>query len=133
MAIGFWGEDSVFRRKFETLDLRRVIDLGCGHGRHTAQIIDRAGHVTLVDANPRCIEVCRKRFDGCENVSFVLNSGFDLVAIPSGSVTSVFSYDAMVHFEPMDVIGYINELSRVLTTGGRALLHYSNAEDNVRS
>jgi ubiquinone/menaquinone biosynthesis C-methylase UbiE len=89
--------------------------------------------VTLVDPNAQAIEECRRRFAGRENVSFLVNSGSDLSGIPAASATAVFSYDAMVHFEPSDVIFYIGEISRVLAPGGRALLHYSNAENNFGS
>jgi len=129
----FWDETSLFRPLFERLDLTSVVDLACGQGRHTAQFIERAGQVTLVDANAQNIEICRKRFEGRPNVACLANSGRDLQGIDSNSRSAVFSYDAMVHFEPQDVISYIFEISRVLRPGGRALLHYSNMESNWRS
>jgi SAM-dependent methyltransferase len=129
----FWDDSSMFRSLFETLDLACVVDLACGQGRHTAQFVERAGRVTLVDANAQNIEVCRKRFAERANVSFVVNSGYDLRDIDSGSQSALFSYDAMVHFEPEDMISYIFEISRVLKPGGRALLHYSNTDGNWRS
>ena len=126
----FWGDQAVFRRMFTALDLDNALELACGHGRHTAQIIGRTGHITLVDANVECIEACRKRFASHTNISYLVNSGADLRAVASNSMTAVFSYDAMVHFEPLDVISYIFEIARLLVPGGRSLLHYSNAEDN---
>lgn len=129
----FWDEASIFKRLFKQLDLSATVDLACGQGRHSAQIIERAGHVTLVDANAQNIDVCRKRFEGRTNVSFLVNSGRDLGAIAAASQTSLFSYDAMVHFEPQDVISYIYEISRVLVPDGLALLHYSNTQENWRS
>ena len=35
----FWGQDSHFRRLFEKLDTTVVVDLACGHGRHTARLL----------------------------------------------------------------------------------------------
>jgi ubiquinone/menaquinone biosynthesis C-methylase UbiE len=117
---------------FDQLDLSNVLELACGKGRHSAQILDRAGAVTLVDANSTLIGECKRRFVDHKNVTCVTNSGSDLADIPSESQTAVFSYDAMVHFEPQDIINYVNEIGRVLKPGGRALLHYSNNEQNFQ-
>lgn len=122
----FWDIGSPFRPMFETLDLTDVVELACGHGRHTAQIVDRAHHVTLVDVNPLAIEVCRTRFAACDHVSYFVTSGFDLGDLESDRYTALFCYDAMVHFEPRVVISYIDEIARILRPGGKALLHYSN-------
>ena len=45
----FWGENSPFREKFIKLDLRNVIELACGRGRHVPHYLQKAGEVTLVD------------------------------------------------------------------------------------
>jgi cyclopropane fatty-acyl-phospholipid synthase-like methyltransferase len=45
-------------------------------------------------------------------------------------MTAVFSYDAMVHFEPECVKQYVLDAYRVLKSGGKALLHQSNYAKN---
>ena len=126
----FWGVQSVFRALFEQLDLDDSIEIACGRGRHAAQIVDKVGTLTLVDINQSNIDACRTRFSGRSRVKYLVNSGADLHPLPSGSYSSVYSYDSMVHFEATDVISYLSEISRVLRPGGRALLHYSNTQDN---
>ena len=56
--------------------------------------------------------------------------GDDLPGIPDASVTALFSYDAMVHFEYTAVLAYIAEAYRVLEPGGKALMHHSNYDRN---
>jgi len=121
----FWSEDGIFFPHFKKLDLKSTVDLACGHGRHTQKIVDHAGHVTVVDINKSNIDACRKRFADRENVSYVVNSGCDLSGIKNNAVTSLFCYDAMVHFEAFDVISYVQEIARILARNGKALLHYS--------
>ena len=125
----FWDSASIFRQLFEKLDLTVTLELACGHGRHSAQMLDRVGKLILVDILPSNIERCRERFQS-PRVHFVVNNGRDLAAIETSSVTALFSYDAMVHFEAIDMISYIEEVARVLVPAGRALLHYSNNEAN---
>lgn len=125
----FWDNNSLFRQMFEQLDLANTVELACGHGRHTAQIVKKARWVTLVDINRENIDACRRRFSQSSNVSYLINNGSDLRGIKTETVSALFCYDAMVHFEASDIIGYLSEITRVLLTGGRALLHYSNCEE----
>src|SRR5438128_880567 len=86
----FWAPDCRFRLLFETLDLANVIDFACGHGRHTAQFLARADHVTLVDANASNIQVCRKRFAGSPKIRCLVNEATS-VPCPSSMYSAVFS------------------------------------------
>jgi SAM-dependent methyltransferase len=126
----FWAPRSPFLPLFRQLDLTRVIELACGHGRHAAQILDQAGEITLIDFEPRNIAACRERFAGQDKLRFIVNAGHDLPGCEDGGTSALFSYDAMVHFELLDVIAYIREAHRVLRPGGRALLHVSNNRQN---
>ena len=56
-----------------------------------------------------------------------MNSGNNLSGIESGSQTAIFSYDAMIHFELVDILEYIKEANRILVDGGKILFHHSNA------
>jgi ubiquinone/menaquinone biosynthesis C-methylase UbiE len=126
----FWGEETPFRRWFETLDLTRVIELACGRGRHAAQCLDRVGEITLVDVLQTNIDGCRERFGTDPRVHYLVNNGNDLPGLESGAYSALFSYDAMLHFELLDVLDYLRETARVLRPGGRALLHVSNNLEN---
>lgn len=126
----FWDEGTPFRRLFDQLDLSRVIELACGRGRHAAQILDRVGELTLVDVLDSNIAACRARFSDDPRLRYLVNNGHDLPGLESGAYSALFSYDAMVHFELLDVLDYLRETARVLRPGGRALLHVSNNMEN---
>jgi SAM-dependent methyltransferase len=121
----FWGEGSRFARAFAELDRASVVEIACGHGRHGAQIVDTVGSLLLLDINEGNIEFCRKRFHGRETVRCEVNNGYDLQPAATGSADAIFSYDAMVHFEPDVMASYLSDIIRVLKPGGRALLHHS--------
>ena len=40
----------------------------------------------------------------------------------------MFCYDAMVHFELLDVLEYLKDSNRILVDGGKILFHHSNID-----
>ncbi|MCM3135883.1 class I SAM-dependent methyltransferase [Paenibacillus polysaccharolyticus] len=128
----FWSDDSPFYEFFRNLDLSNVIELACGRGRHVQKYVDKAKHITLVDILDKNIEVCQKRYQNYSNISYYKNSGYDLKELESEKYSSLFSYDAMVHFEMFDIYNYMKEIGRVLQSGGYALLHHSNTMSNYK-
>lgn len=126
----FWAPETLFAKRFAELSRGDMIEIACGHGRHAAQIVDSAKSLLLLDINQSNIDVCKQRFGGRPNVRCAVNDGFTLGDAPDESADSVYSYDAMVHFEP-DVVGsYLADIMRVLRPRGRALLHHSNYSGN---
>ncbi|WP_313340224.1 class I SAM-dependent methyltransferase [Lacrimispora sp.] len=122
----FWDEASDFLKYFNMLDLTNVVELACGHGRHVNKYKKNANKIILVDILEDNIEFCKKRFASEDNIDYYVNSGCDLSEIDSESITSLFTYDAMVHFEMWDVFSYLKETKRILKNGGMALFHHSN-------
>jgi ubiquinone/menaquinone biosynthesis C-methylase UbiE len=124
--VVFWSDQFPFLRHFLHLNLDNCIELACGHGRHTAQILRPGRKFILVDVNRSNIDFCRRRFAESDNLTYHTNDGSTLKPITDSSATSLFCYDAMVHFELTDVISYLEETRRVLVTGGQAVFHFSN-------
>lgn len=122
----FWSEGSPFLRMFRRMDRRRLVEIACGHGRHVPHYASDADAIVLVDVNAENIDFCKQRFSTLKKLRFEQNGGSDLNGIGAGSCTAVFSYDAMVHFELLDVAAYLRETERVLEPGGMALFHHSN-------
>lgn len=122
----FWDEQSVFYRMFTKLNLEKTVELACGHGRHVPWYLKKAKHIILVDILEENIQFCKKRFRDCKSLEYYVNNGYNLEEIRSESCTALFTYDAMVHFEMLDIFEYLKETYRILKNGGRALFHHSN-------
>lgn len=122
----FWDEKSKFYEMFKMLDLDNVIELAVGHGRHVPQYIEQAKHVTLVDILEENIDFCKDRFQDRKNISYYCNNGFNLCELEAKQYSALFTYDAMVHFEMMDIYEYLKDIYRVLKPGAMALFHHSN-------
>jgi len=122
----FWDQSFPFRRYFDRLDLNKVLELGSGHGRHAAQIVDMVGHLTLVDIVMDNLDKCRERLRNRSNLSFLLGDGYSFYPLADESLTAIYCYDSMVHFAPDVVCSYLRDTNRVLAGGGMALYHHSN-------
>jgi SAM-dependent methyltransferase len=115
-------------------DLARVLDFACGRGRNTRKFLEAgAQHVSMVDIDPSNIAVCSERSADDHRVRVLPNNnGRDLSDLESESFATVYSWDAMVHFEPALIRRYMTEFARVLRPGGKGFLHHSNAASGGR-
>src|SRR5262249_40068687 len=100
-------------------------ELACGHGRHAAQIYTQVPALILMDVVAENVAFCRNRFKDAPNVVCIQNDGATFQPIPDGSLTAIYCYDAMVHFEFDVVLSYIRDAPRFLEKGGPALSHHS--------
>lgn len=126
----FWNKGSPFRIAFNRLDNSRIVELACGHGRHSAQMLDWPNHKVLVDIVQENVDFCRERFAGRKDYVVHKNNGVDFEFLGDASQTAIFSYDAMVHFDHLVIFDYLQEAARVLVPGGKFLLHHSNYAGN---
>lgn len=103
----------------------RVLEIGPGGGRWTRYLVGRARHLTLVDLTPRCIQICRERFQSASNIEFHVNDGRDLGFVPTGSVDRIWSHDVFVHIQAADIENYVQQFPALLAPGGTAIIHHS--------
>ena len=107
------------------IDLAVSMDLAAGHGRNSARLLPMAGVLHIVDIHASNVEVCRGRFGADPRIAYHANDGCSL-PVPDASLSFLFCFDAMVHFDSDVVRAYLREARRALLPGGHAFLHHSN-------
>jgi ubiquinone/menaquinone biosynthesis C-methylase UbiE len=114
----------------QSADFSYVLDLAAGHGRNSEKLKQHAKKIHIVDINSENIEFCKKRFAGDSRFLFNQNDGCSLNFIPSASISLVYCFDAMVHFDSDVVRAYLREFARVLRPNGLGFCHHSNYTQN---
>src|SRR5215213_8668759 len=131
-----WGDPETFepllevRRRFVEPYLRPgldVLEIGSGGGRWTQYLLPAARRLVVVELNPESLDHLRRRFPAhADRIEFHRTSGYEMAAVPDGSIDLVFTFDVLVHVEPEGIAGYLGEIERVLRPGGRAVVHYGD-------
>lgn len=129
----FWDKDSVIYKMFSKLDLDNVIELAVGRGRHVRMYEQKANHIVLVDILQKNIDFCKERFKENKKIDYYCNNGYNLNQLKDNEYSALFTYDAMVHFEMMDIFEYLKDIHRVLRKGGMALFHHSNNTSSYKN
>lgn len=62
--------------------------------------------------------------------TYLKNDGYSLKGIGDYSVSLIYSFDSMVHFDNEVVQNYLKEIYRVLKPGSRGFIHHSNYVGN---
>src|SRR5262245_42123468 len=128
---GFGGTDSLwwfllYPRMHRFLPAQSVLEIAQGDGRGTQFLKDGCESLVVVYLSPKCIEHCKERFAGDSRITYHVNDGRSLDAIPDQSIDFVFSFDSLVHAESDVIRAYLNQLSRKLKRNGAGFMHHSN-------
>jgi len=104
-----------------------VLDLGCGIGRMTRPLAERADRVTALDISAEMLRLASERNSDLLNVTWLLGDGTSLSGIADSSLDACISYVVFHHIpDPAVTLGYVRELGRVLKDGGWAAFQLSN-------
>jgi Methyltransferase domain len=124
-----WQWEKLIFPYVKDFDYASVLEIAPGHGRNSAKLAERAQHLHLVDVNQTCIDACKKRFgekQGACAFSYYVTNGDSLPFIKNSSISFVYSFDSMVHFDKTIVKAYLSEFSRVMSSGAKGFVHHSN-------
>jgi len=119
--------DVVYRRRLVREALapaigQRVLDVGCGPGFCTAELladVGPSGEVVGIDTSPAMLEAAARRCDGLGSVSFHLG---DATQLPLQDYAFDRALCVQVLEFVLDVPAALRELYRVLRPGGRVLI-----------
>ena len=104
-----------------------VLDIGCGVGRLTRVLAERAATVYGIDVSAEMIERARRENAHLDNVHWLHGDGASLAGVADASIDVCVSHVVFQHIaNPWITLGYVTEMGRVLRSGGFAAFQVSN-------
>ena len=98
------------------------LEIGCGAGRITRQLVDSFHHVTGVDVSQHQLDYARGHISA-SNVTLTISDGTRL-PVEDRSCDAVFSTHVFQHFESHnDAFSVFREIHRALIDGGTLMIH----------
>lgn len=108
---------------------QRILDLGCGSGRHVIALAKEGFEVFGIDTSERAIQMTQQWLDD-ENLQADLRTGdiFTTLPYPDDHFDGVISIKAMHHGLLAQIQQLIEELKRVLKSGGVLMIEVPEAK-----
>lgn len=112
-------EEPVVRAAVGPVRGLRVLDLGCGTGRHALWLAAEGGEVTAIDFSAGMLAEARLK-PGAEQVQFLVHDLHEPLPWPNDSFDLIVSGLVIEHLRDLD--GFFVEACRVLRPAGRAVI-----------
>jgi SAM-dependent methyltransferase len=108
------------------------LEIGCGAGRMTAELVGRWPHVIASDVSPAMIERARSRVPGA-GVTFVLTEGA-LEGVADASIDVAVCFGVLQHLPTRAAFtALLADLERVLVPGGEAFVQLPVLHGDARA
>jgi len=101
-----------------------VLEVGPGAGEWTKELIDKSDKLILVDLVPRCIEICKVRFNEYDHIDYHVNDGEDISFVLDNTLDLVFSMDVFVQISLEVTVQYMQQFAQKLKQGGVGIIHH---------
>lgn len=101
-----------------------ALEIASGLGRVTRHLAPLCAHLTCSDISPRSLEQLRVQMGDRPNLSYQLIDGSGLQPLADARFDLVCSFTTFFHLDFDVVLGYFQEIRRVLRPGGIAVLEF---------
>jgi SAM-dependent methyltransferase len=107
-----------------------LVEIGCGVGRLTRPLSERAATVRALDVSAEMLARARELNPALGNVQWIRSDGHTMTGVDDASADSVFSWVVFQHIpDPEVTLGYVREMGRVLRPGGWSIFQISDHPD----
>jgi SAM-dependent methyltransferase len=110
--------------------VRRILDLGCGAGRHMVYLAKKDFFVVGSDSSPVALDIAEKRLrrEGVDNCCLVEND-MERFPFPDGHFDAVISTNVIHHNRLAGIRKTVGEIRRTLRRGGLVFVTVLSTKD----
>lgn len=105
-------------KRLEAEAKKRVLDIGCGLGRHTVYLAAQGLEVTATDVASSAIEKCTENLEAAGLAATMVEVGMTEFPWPDGHFAGVVASNVIHHTDLATLSGIIASITRVLADGG---------------
>ena len=118
------------KRTFKNGENKKILDFGCGSGRHALIMAEMDFKIYAMDYNAVCLELTKEKLDkiNYKNVEYILNNRLE-INLPNESVDCIVAWGALFYFNEKERDIFCKEMYRVLKPGGLILADYRTQDD----
>lgn len=102
--------------------VKTVLDIACGSGRHAIALAKRGYYVYAFDMSRAALSIAEEQVlknNVSDLVHLFVGDMFEKYNFPDGSLDAAIAIQAIYHGYPKDMCRAIDEVSRVLRSGGK--------------
>jgi SAM-dependent methyltransferase len=110
--------------------VRRVLDLGCGIGRHVVMFAGEGFEVEAIDSSAAGVEYCRQWLQVEGLTATVALSGMSHIDFPDGFFDFVLSWNVVYHATRPSMMAVLDEIRRVTRDSGLAYLTFNSTKNS---
>lgn len=116
---------------FKELGYKRILDIGCGYGKHSIYLADNNFTVTSIDINPQALEWLKGYIDR-KSISNITLLQADINSLPfqDNYFDAVICTSVLHHQDIKHIKNSISEIYRVLKQNGYFLFDFLSIEDD---
>ena len=110
--------------KFRDLDIHKILDLGCGSGRHLVALAKAKFNVTGIDHSPAAVDLAQKWLQTIKSKGRVSIADIhrELKIFPKNSFDAILAINS-IHYTDLQTFEItLGEINRILVTNGLLFL-----------
>ena len=131
LDLGFMPIFNETIKVFKDCNYKRILDLGCGYGKHSIYLSQNDFNITSIDINKQAIEWLEKYIDAnhVSNIN-VIKADINDLPFENNYFDGIICSSVIHHQGLKEIKNSISEMYRVLQANGYILVDFMSIEDD---
>ncbi len=111
-------------------NLNRILDLGCGAGRHVVFLAKHGFETHGLDISIEALKICQSRLKNEGIEPLLVQANMSDLPYPNGFFDGVIAIAAVYHLKLAELKQTIDEIHRILKPGGLLLIEFKSKQSH---